>query len=479
MMRSRLLLLGVSFGVGVSLSLALGRELKSALLAGAIAVPATFSGVLAMNLARQQQLREFEQYWRDLQASLTAMTVERHKETVMLNSLRVELGQLQIQIGNQWQRKDRLQQELATLTSQQAQLEPAKVSALPAASHWREVPHALSHQRQALEEQWQPILPAMSKQAGRDRIAPTLAVDPPIASSAHHQRFKEQWQQEVASLEQQQEQLQASNQQLHDEVTELEQQRDGLKQSLSLLETENHSLEAALSPLRAEYQQLQQQLASLRQTLEKTRRETSAAKEAQARQAAAQAAATSPKASQSKPQPPQPPQKPKPTRKSKPSATSQAVPCEVVAEKPKRGKESRDRSPATIDIAAQAVTESPQLPSKQPVAQPTKPTAPEPDLLIAVEPTPTDSAEDWGNFVARLTEPEFQVLKAIAEQDDPNPAIKQIAEAQVTMPELLVDAINERALDHIGDIIVEPGSGYVPPAIVSEYLKQVNQLLDA
>jgi hypothetical protein len=61
----------------------------------------------------------------------------------------------------------------------------------------------------------------------------------------------------------------------------------------------------------------------------------------------------------------------------------------------------------------------------------------------------------------RLNKPEIQVLKAIIEQSDPSATIKKIAEENITMPELLIDAINECALDTIGDLIIEPGSELV------------------
>jgi TerB-C domain len=45
------------------------------------------------------------------------------------------------------------------------------------------------------------------------------------------------------------------------------------------------------------------------------------------------------------------------------------------------------------------------------------------------------------------------------------------------MPELLIDGINEQALDTIGDMILEPGSGSTVPTIAQEYLKTVQTLI--
>ncbi len=42
------------------------------------------------------------------------------------------------------------------------------------------------------------------------------------------------------------------------------------------------------------------------------------------------------------------------------------------------------------------------------------------------------------------------------------------------MPELLIDGINELALETIGDLIIEPGSN--PPVIEDEHLQSVRML---
>ncbi|MCL1473089.1 tellurite resistance TerB C-terminal domain-containing protein [Argonema antarcticum] len=84
--------------------------------------------------------------------------------------------------------------------------------------------------------------------------------------------------------------------------------------------------------------------------------------------------------------------------------------------------------------------------------------------------------DEWTEFVAQLTNSELQVLKAIVYLENPNPEIKKIAESYITMPELLIDGINERAIATIGDIIIEPGS--VSPLIAeAEYLTNIKEIL--
>ncbi|MBD3557829.1 hypothetical protein H6S82_03025, partial [Planktothrix sp. FACHB-1355] len=71
---------------------------------------------------------------------------------------------------------------------------------------------------------------------------------------------------------------------------------------------------------------------------------------------------------------------------------------------------------------------------------------------------------------------ELQVLKAIVELENPNAEIKKIAESYITMPELLIDAINERAIATIGDIIIEQGSLF-PVIPETEYLANIRVIL--
>jgi len=85
--------------------------------------------------------------------------------------------------------------------------------------------------------------------------------------------------------------------------------------------------------------------------------------------------------------------------------------------------------------------------------------------------------EEWNNFVTHLKKSEIQVLTAIIQQSDPTATIKKIAEDNITMPELLIDAINECALDTIGDLIIEPGTESIPLAIMEEYLTQINKVM--
>ncbi|MGG6268332.1 tellurite resistance TerB C-terminal domain-containing protein [Leptolyngbya sp. AN03gr2] len=87
-----------------------------------------------------------------------------------------------------------------------------------------------------------------------------------------------------------------------------------------------------------------------------------------------------------------------------------------------------------------------------------------------------EAYSEWKIFLSQLQQPEFEALNAIAHQSNPNASLKQIAEANLTMPELLIDAINERSIETIGDFVIDPTPG-TAPSIAPEYLETVRQLL--
>jgi uncharacterized coiled-coil DUF342 family protein len=83
---------------------------------------------------------------------------------------------------------------------------------------------------------------------------------------------------------------------------------------------------------------------------------------------------------------------------------------------------------------------------------------------------------EWGEFFHHLPNHELQVLKAILEQENPNPVIKKIAEANITMPNLLIDAINECASDTIGELIINTASEF--PSVYQEHVPNVKKIIE-
>ncbi len=97
---------------------------------------------------------------------------------------------------------------------------------------------------------------------------------------------------------------------------------------------------------------------------------------------------------------------------------------------------------------------------------------------LSSEKTADKIPEEWQNFISHISQSEMQVIRAIIQQNDPSATIKKIADDNITMPELLIDSINECALDTIGDLLIEPGSDSIPLGIMEEYLLLLNKILN-
>jgi hypothetical protein len=91
--------------------------------------------------------------------------------------------------------------------------------------------------------------------------------------------------------------------------------------------------------------------------------------------------------------------------------------------------------------------------------------------------TPTEGfPEGWGDFVRRLRDDQQEVLAAIMDKDAAMERIRKIAADKATMPEALIDSINELAQETVGDIIID--TNLVPPAVEEEDLEMVKKVLN-
>ncbi|MDZ7960734.1 MAG: tellurite resistance TerB C-terminal domain-containing protein [Aulosira sp. DedQUE10] len=84
--------------------------------------------------------------------------------------------------------------------------------------------------------------------------------------------------------------------------------------------------------------------------------------------------------------------------------------------------------------------------------------------------------EEWGHFLEQLPNHEIQIIKALLMPENTQATIKKIAEANITMPNLLIDSINGKANDTLGELIINPS--VEPPEIYQEYINNVKKMLD-
>ncbi|MEI6441946.1 MAG: tellurite resistance TerB C-terminal domain-containing protein [Nostocales cyanobacterium ELA583] len=98
------------------------------------------------------------------------------------------------------------------------------------------------------------------------------------------------------------------------------------------------------------------------------------------------------------------------------------------------------------------------------------------DIVDRKDHKPRNLPTEWHNFLQHLPGYKIQVLKAIVEQDNPKATIKQIAEANITMPNILIDTINEVANNTIGELIIKTNTEI--PEIVEEHLLNVKTMIN-
>lgn len=84
-------------------------------------------------------------------------------------------------------------------------------------------------------------------------------------------------------------------------------------------------------------------------------------------------------------------------------------------------------------------------------------------------------ASEWLNFMKHLPDDDIKILNAILTQNNPNKIIKKVAESKITMPALLLDKINQYALETIGDSIIDMNSE--PIQIIEDYQDAVSKLI--
>lgn len=82
---------------------------------------------------------------------------------------------------------------------------------------------------------------------------------------------------------------------------------------------------------------------------------------------------------------------------------------------------------------------------------------------------------EWFEFIEYLSEEERIVFRAILEQDEAS--LKNVADRQTTMPEVLIEALNNNALQAFGDTIFSGGESSTIPEVHQEYLNVLSKPL--
>jgi phage shock protein A len=353
----------------------------------------------------------------ELNQVLAEASVTKRKIEANLNSLQTELSQIKTQIADQRQTRDKLVRELADLKQQKQRLEAESST----------VKKDVEDLRRCQTELEQFLAYAEGKKQELETGSHPLQT-----ALKELQGQVNKLQDELHRLE-----IQVSDRKLQKNDLDRQLTSHPLQASLKQLQTqvnalqgELHGLETQINERRSQKDHLEQQIAALKAQQQPLKERPAQPDRLQIEKNGSNGHSISP---------------PK-----KPSSDSKAP---------------KETPPQSVSVASSTV----QAAVKAPVA-----TKPDP---VKPEKSSSELPQEWTEFMVQLPEYELQVLRAIVEQNNPASVIKKIAEDNLTMPEALIDSINELALESVGDIIIEPGSGSGPATIAREHLKTVKKLI--
>ncbi|MBW4581846.1 MAG: hypothetical protein KME42_19950 [Tildeniella nuda ZEHNDER 1965/U140] len=482
MVKQRLFLGSVAFGISFGISFLTGRHLGNAIASG---MTTTVAAVAASAVVDRQQHRHAHARIADLKNHIQALQQRRAEAYHAYKQLEAEQEQLAANLNS------------LALPPGQPQLMNSPTRSLPASLR------ALSWDLSAPAQTNPPIdvrphelpteIPAagsppwVSPHTSASDVAPSSDLKPDILAEAtaakrtietnlaalqvelnqikghitDHRQTREKLSRELANLREEKRQLEATAKTLKGEVQDLETCRVELEQFLAYAETKKHELETGSNPLQAALKQLQAQVSSLQdelrvleaQILDRRSQKEALEQQLKALEAALPIAKTPAKAPGL------------PELKSKKGSSNGS-----------NGNGDAYSEPAIVldtSVKQPVMTTRTTQPIQSGSTQATV-TVPEP---IALDKPSSDLPHEWTEFMVQLPEYELQVIKVIVEQNRPAAVLKHIAEENLTMPELLIDSINERALETIGDLLIDAGSGAGSATIVRDHLKTVKKLL--
>ncbi|MBW4472125.1 MAG: hypothetical protein KME45_17200 [Stenomitos rutilans HA7619-LM2] len=501
MVKQRLFLGSVAFGISFGISFLTGRDLDKAFASGVTTTVATVAAAVVVDRQFHQQAytriadlkrhiyalqqRRAEAYHAYKQLEAEKEQLEANLQTLALPPSQPHLGNLPLPRALPAARK-----ALSWNLSAPANAEPS-IAARP-----YELPTEIPTSRQPLyqaihSESDEAISQQMLTEATatKHKIEANLAALQAELSQikgqiTDHRQAREKLSRDIANVREEKRQLEATAKTLKQEVQELETCRVELEQFLTYAEAKKRELETGSNPLQEALKQLQTQIEAQQEelhVLEAQILDRRNQKEAIEQQLATLTTALAEVTGES----------PRDLNGNQPagSTTTNGHSHGKAAEtRPQAGAISPKETSKQPISSKQPVLPKSSMPLKQPAlivkadseslqsrsAQPRTAT-----LLpksITTE-SPSGLPQEWTDFMVQLPEYELQTLKVIVEQNHPATALKHLAEDNLTMPELLIDAINERALETIGDLVIDATAGAGSAAIVREHLKLVKKLL--
>ncbi len=459
MLKQRFFLGSVAFGISFGISFLTGRDVGKAIATSTTTAVIAVAAAIAVDRQYYQSAHTRIADLKDHIQALQKRRAETYQAYMQLEAERAqltdELGRLSIQpqpprlVGSPWPAAlPASRKALSWDLSAPADTQPA--IAVPPYDRPTEIP-SLDRPPWGQSDAMPPQLLTEATATKRKIEASLAALQTELSQIkgqiSDHRQTREKLSRELVDLREQKRQLDATTKALRGEVKELEACRVELEQFLTdatvkkqELETGSHPLQEMLRQLQTQTTLLQAELHELETHILDRRHQKALLEETLAK-----------------------------LQTVAPSTEPLSLPALTVNPPDSRNGNYPGSAPAS--------TRMPVKPSQSRRSSPSPSVAtvlPEP---ITAEPPASDLPPEWTELMVQLPDYEFQVLKVIVEQTNPAAIIKRIAEENLTMPELLVDSINERALDTVGDILIDASAGAGAAAIVRDHLKMVKKLI--
>jgi phage shock protein A len=354
----------------------------------------------------------------ELSQVLAEATVTKRKIAANLNSLQTELSQIKTQIVEQRQTRDKLVRELADLKQQKQRLEAESLTVKKDVEDLRRCQTELEQFLTYAEGKKQEL------ETGSHPLQTALKELQGQVNKLQDELHRLEIQVSDRKIQKNDLDRQLTSHPLHESVKQLQTQ-------INALQGELHGLETQINERKSQKDYLEQQISALK----------------------------------TQPQP----LKERPAQPNRLQIEKNGSNGHSISPTKKPSNESKASKETHSQVALPVTSSTVQAVVKDPVVA--KPDAVKP------EKSSSDLPPEWTEFMVQLPEYELQVLRAIVEQNNPASVIKKIAEDNLTMPEALIDSINELALESVGDIIIEPGSGSGSAAIAREHIKTVKKLI--
>jgi chromosome segregation ATPase len=458
MLNPWLILASLAFAVSFGVSLLMAQAMGGALIAGSMAALTALVTTGAVNwyrnhgmdaraIALKQQIRLLQRQRANEHQAMLEMSAERERVAQALNSMQTQLRQYQLPDAVPQSQKV-LSWNLSTSASEAAIATPH--------------PSAPSAYEAAEDDLNQFLIEAA---ATKQKIIASLnhlqaELSQLNTQITDHRQVRDHLGQEIKSLMQQKQQLTASTQQLQAELEELERCRVELDQYISYVEAKKQELEAGSNPLQQALKKLQEQVTDLQEELRQlesqvtTRRQDKETLEQQIKDRRQEKESLEKQIAQLQAQ--------------KSSLRHQVNQAEAAGSDSQRSSKSATHSQETSagngKSAASAKTANSAL--QRPSGSNT-------------DENPADALPDrWTEFMVQLSDYELQILRAIALESNPLRILNRIAEDNFTTVDELVESINERSQEIIGDRVIKSRSGFGPPTLFREHQKTIKKLIE-